>query len=83
MLYSVLHRVNGKHMESIQAELGIVTTKGQVVIPARLRRRFGIKKGTVVAFVEENGRLIIQPITQDFIRDLRGSLETPTKDERG
>ena len=55
-------------------ETGVVTAKGQVVIPARLRRRFGIKQGSIVSFLEENGRLIIQPITQDFIRSVRGSL---------
>jgi AbrB family looped-hinge helix DNA binding protein len=56
-------------------ETSVVTTKGQLVIPARLRRRFGIKKGTVVTFTEDDGRLIVQPVTREFIRSLRGSLE--------
>lgn len=56
-------------------ETSVVTTKGQLVIPARLRRRFGIKKGTMVTFVENDGRLIVQPITREFIRRLRGSLK--------
>ena len=58
----------------MSSDISVVTAKGQVVIPAKLRRRFGIKQGTVVSFVEENGRLVIQPITQDFIRSLKGSL---------
>jgi AbrB family looped-hinge helix DNA binding protein len=53
---------------------GIVTTKGQLVIPARLRRRLGIRKGTIVSFQEEAGRLIVQPVTPDFIDRLKGSL---------
>ncbi len=52
-----------------------VVTKGRLVIPARLRRRFGIKKGTLVAFVEDDGHMIVQPVTREFIRSLRGSLK--------
>lgn len=56
-------------------ETSVVTTKGQMVIPARLRRRFGIKKGTVVALSEDDGKIILQPMTRDFIHRLRGSLK--------
>lgn len=41
-----------------------VTTKGQVTVPAEMREKFGIKPGDRVGFVEENGRLIIQPQPQ-------------------
>jgi len=56
-------------------EISVVTSKGQLVIPARLRRRLDIKKGTQVAFIEDHGRLIVQPLTREFIRGLRGSLK--------
>jgi AbrB family looped-hinge helix DNA binding protein len=46
-----------------------------VVIPAPLRRRLGIKRGTLVSFLEENGHIVIQPVTREFIRGLRGSLK--------
>jgi AbrB family looped-hinge helix DNA binding protein len=59
----------------MKIETSVVTTKGQLVIPARLRRRFGIKKGTMVTFTEDDGRLIVQPVTREFIRGLRGSLK--------
>ena len=59
----------------MKIETGVVTTKGQLVIPARLRRRFGIKKGTMVTFMEDHGRIIVQPVTREFIRGLRGSLK--------
>jgi len=59
----------------METETSVVTTKGQLVIPARLRRRFGIKKGTVVALSEDGGRIIMQPVTRKFIRGLRGSLK--------
>ena len=59
----------------MKTETSVVTTKGQLVIPARLRRRFGIKKGTMVTFMEDAGRIILQPVTREFIRGLRGSLQ--------
>ena len=61
--------------ESMTSEKAVVTTKGQVVIPARLRKRLKIKKGTLVAFSEENGRLILQPVTPEWIASLRGSMK--------
>jgi len=64
--------VHGRCLMKI--ETSVVTTKGQLVIPARLRRRLGIKKGTRVTFVEDAGRIVVQPVTREFIRGLRGSL---------
>jgi AbrB family looped-hinge helix DNA binding protein len=56
-------------------EVSTVTTKGQLVIPSKLRRKFGIRKGTQVAFVEEDQRLVLQPLTPEFVHSLRGSLK--------
>jgi len=56
-------------------EVSTVTTKGQLVIPAKLRRKYAIRKGTQVAFVEEENRLVLQPLTPEFVRSLRGSLK--------
>ena len=67
----------------MKIETSVVTTKGQLVIPARLRRRFGIKKGTMVTFREDAGRLIVQPVTREFIRGLRGSLKGEPSALRG
>ena len=59
----------------MKTEVSTVTTKGQLVIPAKLRRKYAIRKGTQVAFVEEKNRLVLQPLTPEFIRSLRGSLK--------
>jgi len=59
----------------VKNEVSTVTTKGQLVIPSKLRRRFGIRKGTKVIFLEDDGRLILQPLTPEFIGKLRGSLK--------
>jgi AbrB family looped-hinge helix DNA binding protein len=62
----------------MKTEISTVTSKGQLVIPSKLRRKFGIRKGTQVAFVEDSGRLILQPLTSEFIKSLRGSLKGST-----
>ena len=57
----------------------VVTVKGQVVIPSKLRRRFGIKKGTQVYLYERDGEIVIQPVTDDYIRSLAGVIGTKGK----
>ncbi len=47
-------------------ETSVVTTKGQIVIPARLRKKTGIKKGTRVFLEEKNGNIIVHPATAEF-----------------
>jgi AbrB family looped-hinge helix DNA binding protein len=59
----------------MKTEVSTVTTKGQLVIPSKLRRKYAIRKGTQVAFLEEQNRLVLQPLTPEFIRSLRGSLK--------
>ena len=59
----------------MKTEVSTVTTKGQLVIPSKLRRKYSIKKGTQVAFVEQENRLVLQPLTPEFIRSLRGFLK--------
>ncbi|MBI3695716.1 MAG: AbrB/MazE/SpoVT family DNA-binding domain-containing protein [Acidobacteria bacterium] len=39
------------------------TTKGQIVIPSALRRKYGIRQGTRIEVVDENGRIVLQPRT--------------------
>ncbi|MDP2999465.1 MAG: AbrB/MazE/SpoVT family DNA-binding domain-containing protein [Bryobacterales bacterium] len=51
------------------------TVKGQVLIPVALRRKYGITKGTRISITEEKGRIVLQPITRDFIHSLMGSLK--------
>ena len=55
-----------------------VTTKGQLVIPARIRRKLGIKPGTKVYFVERGGEILFQPVTKEYIRSVCGMLKSTT-----
>jgi AbrB family looped-hinge helix DNA binding protein len=49
-----------------------VTSKGQLVVPAHIRRRYGIKPGTRINFVEEGDRIIFQPVTKEYINSFCG-----------
>lgn len=54
---------------------GTVTSKGQLVVPAELRRKHGIEAGTRVRFLEDQfGRIVLQPITEDYIDRVMGCL---------
>ena len=57
----------------------IVTVKGQIVIPSKLRRKFGIKKGTQVYVYERDGEIAIKPITDDYIQNMAGMAGTKGK----
>ena len=51
------------------------TSKGQLVIPAELRRKHGIAAGTKVKFLEDQfGRIVLQPITEDYVDRVMGCL---------
>ena len=57
----------------------VVTVKGQVVIPSKLRRRFGIKKGTQVYMYENDDTIVIKPITDEYIQKMAGMAGTKGK----
>jgi AbrB family looped-hinge helix DNA binding protein len=60
-------------------ETSVVTIKGQIVVPVKIRRKFGIKTGTTIAFIEQNGKLIIQPLDKSYFESLAGILGTEGK----
>lgn len=48
--------------------------KGQVIIPAAIRRKLSIKKGTrfQIELDERSKKIVLTPITREFIHTLRG-----------
>ena len=51
----------------------IATSKGQILIPSKIRRQLGIKEGTHLQIdVDENKRIILTPVTREYIHSLRG-----------
>ena len=52
----------------------VISSKGQIVIPANLRKRYSLNEGTTVIFQEERGRLVLEPSNYYAIFALQGSL---------
>ncbi|HUH99005.1 MAG TPA: AbrB/MazE/SpoVT family DNA-binding domain-containing protein [Anaerolineales bacterium] len=52
----------------------VATSKGQIVIPSKVRRQLGIKDGTHLQIdVDEAARkIILTPVTREYINSLRG-----------
>lgn len=52
----------------------IATSKGQVVIPSKVRKQLGIKDGTYLQ-IDVNAitkQIILTPVTREYVRSLRG-----------
>ena len=63
----------------------VVTSKGQLVIPVALRRRYKIGRGTRVRFEDTRRGILIRPVTDEYIDALRGVLaheQMPAKIDR-
>lgn len=52
----------------------VVSSKGWVVIPQELRRKYGLKPGSRVQVVDYGGTLAIIPVPEDPIAAARGML---------
>lgn len=53
-----------------------VTTKGQVVIPAAVRKKLNLRKGEKLSVTERDGKIILEPVRDDPIKVGRGMLRT-------
>jgi AbrB family looped-hinge helix DNA binding protein len=53
----------------------VISSKGQVVIPAELREQFGLAKGTPATWSEERGRLVLTPMTERQLDEIMGFLK--------
>ena len=57
------------------------TTKGQVVIPLRLRKQFDIEAGTKAVVQATPEGILLKPVTAATIRKLRGILKRKPGDK--
>lgn len=55
------------------------TTRGQVTIPAALRKKLNIHQGTRLLVEEKNGRIIMEPLPDDLLKAGLGRLNTRGK----
>jgi AbrB family looped-hinge helix DNA binding protein len=52
----------------------VATSKGQIVIPSKIRKQLGIKDGTYLQ-IDVNAvtrQIILTPVTREYIHSLRG-----------
>lgn len=53
-----------------------ISSRGQVVIPAELRQQLGLEKGTRATWIEDKGRLVLTPITEQRLDEVMGFLKS-------
>jgi looped-hinge helix DNA binding domain, AbrB family len=56
--------------------IATMTSKGQIVIPSRMRARFKMKKGTRIVIQEHGDEMVLRPMTRDFLEKTAGILAT-------
>ncbi len=52
------------------------TMKGQIVIPASLRRKYGIREGTKILVYDDGERIILKPVSKQYLKGLQGTLKS-------
>lgn len=64
-------------------ETSVLTSKGQLLIPKRLRTKYGIKAGSKVAFIETPDGVAIKAMDEKFFNQFVGILkdEAPSLQE--
>jgi AbrB family looped-hinge helix DNA binding protein len=53
-------------------ETSVLTTKGQLLIPKRIRNKYGIKAGVKVVFIETDEGLVIKPMDHSYFEQFAG-----------
>ena len=56
-------------------ELAKVTSKGQITIPAAIRKLLGIKAGDTVLFVQEGGKVVIMNASVDALMEVQRAFQ--------
>jgi AbrB family looped-hinge helix DNA binding protein len=60
-------------------ETSVLTVKGQLLIPKRIRNKYGIKSGVKVIFEETENGVIIRPMNGDYFKSFKGILKPTGK----
>ena len=63
----------------METEITKISSKGQVVIPLRVRNELGINKGSILAVEKMNDLVILKKIDVDLIKQFKNSLEDVKK----
>jgi bifunctional DNA-binding transcriptional regulator/antitoxin component of YhaV-PrlF toxin-antitoxin module len=65
------------------ASSAVISSKGQLVIPARLRAKYNLRPRAKVVFGEENGKLTVESTALAEVLALRGCLSHVKEDVEG
>ena len=57
-------------------ETSVITSKGQVLIPKRLRNKYGIKTGVKVLFEETDEGVRLRPMNEAYFKSFKGILKS-------
>lgn len=57
-------------------EASVLTTKGQLLIPKRLRTKYGIKSGIKVVFEETDKGVLLTPMNEQYFKSFAGILKS-------
>ncbi len=56
-------------------ETSVLTVKGQLLIPKRIRNKYGIKSGVKVIFEEIENGVVIRPMNENYFKSFMGVLK--------
>jgi AbrB family looped-hinge helix DNA binding protein len=56
-------------------DTSIVTVKGQIVIPAKIRKKIGLIKGSKVAITEKENGFMVEPLNEKYFAKFAGLLK--------
>lgn len=60
-------------------ETSVVTSKGQIVIPSKIREYFHIRQGTLICFEPRRSEIVLKPLTPEYFEKMAGILGTGGK----
>ena len=49
-----------KHVEAVLRGESVMTSRGQITVPKEIRRKFGLKPGDIICFLEVNGSIVLK-----------------------
>lgn len=56
----------------IKESVATFSTRGQLVIPLDVRKHFGIEDGTKALVSVVDGRIVLEPLTREYVRSRFG-----------
>ncbi|MEO6169312.1 MAG: AbrB/MazE/SpoVT family DNA-binding domain-containing protein [Chitinophagales bacterium] len=53
-------------------ETSVMTSKGQILVPRRLRRKLNMKPGSKIAFIEHGDEILIKSLDKSYFEKFKG-----------